>query len=160
MEKYFDTLRFELFDPYEAGERWAVEYNHPDCRTVKIFINNKELNSLLVELEDKEDGVDNPTDSANVYGHIGPYYLLKQLKSEFASNYGASLCCCAECGDDGCWGVTTKVHESEQEVVWHDFEHEHRPYTYGGLEFHFERCAYDAEIKKLEKLAEQCEFNY
>lgn len=47
--------------------------------------------------------------------------------------------------------MRVKVRESEEEVVWHGFEHEHRRYTYGGLEFHFERSAYEAQVKKLEQ---------
>lgn len=159
MKKQFDTLRFELLDPYKAREKYAVKFNYRNCRAVKILVNDKDLNTLLVELEDKEDGVDNPTNPADMYAHIG-LYVLEQLKSEYASTYGASLCCCSDCGEAECWGVTAKVRKSDQEVVWHDFEHEHRPYTYGGLEFHFERQAHDAEIKKLEEWAKQYGYKY
>ena len=50
MEKHFDTLRFELIDPYEAKEKWAVEEYFPGLHAVRIYVNNKELNSLFVEL--------------------------------------------------------------------------------------------------------------
>lgn len=154
MEKRFDTLRFEIFDPYEAKEPWAVEFNKRNWHSVKIFINDKELNALLVGLEDKEKGVLTPTNSANEYGHNG-VYIVDQLESDYADSYGASVCCCADCGEEGCWGIRVKVRKNEHEVVWHDFEHEHMSYTYGGLEFHFERHAYDAEIRKLQQWAKQ-----
>ncbi len=149
MDKHFDTLRFELIDPYEAKEKWATEFHRTGMKAVRIYVNDKELNALLVELEDQEDGTTTPTDPADVYGHNG-LELAKYLKSKSAASYGASLCCCSDCGDEGCWGVRAKVRESEDEVVWYGFEHEHRPYTYGGLEFHFERWAYDAQMKILE----------
>ena len=126
MEKHYDTLRFEI----------------------------NELNALLVGLEDKEKGVVTPTNPANEYGHNG-VYIVDQLESDYADSYGASVCCCAGCGEEGCWGIRVKVHKNEHEVVWHDFEHEHMSYTYGGLEFHFERNAYDAEIRKLQQWAKQ-----
>lgn len=149
MDKNFDTIRFELFDPYEAKEQWAVDLHRTGYHAVRIYVNDKELNALLVELEDKEDGETTPSDPAHVYGHIG-LWLAEELRKESADSYGASLCCCSVCGDEGCWGVRAKVRETDDEVVWHGFEHEHRQYTYGGLEFHFERSAYEAEIKKLE----------
>lgn len=152
--KHFDTLRFELIDPYEAKETWAVEFYGPGQHAVRIFVNNKELNALFVELEDQEDGTTTPTDPADVYGHIG-LWLAKYLKSESAASYGVSLCCCSGCGEEGCWGVRVKVRESEDEIVWYGFEHEHRPYTYGGLEFHFERNAYYAQLKILEEWVNQ-----
>ena len=154
MEKHFDTLRFELIDPYEAKEKWAVEEYFPGLHAVRIYVNNKELNSLFVELEDKEDGRTRPTQPSDMYGHVG-LWLAKDLKSESAASYGVSLCCCADCGDEGCWGVRAKVRESEDEIVWYGFEHEHRPYTYGGLEFHFECSAYDAQMKILEGWVKQ-----
>ena len=154
MEKHFDTLRFELIDPYEAKEKWAVEEYFPGLHAVRIYVNNKELNSLFVELEDKEDGTTRPTQPSDMYGHVG-LWLAKDLKSESAASYGVSLCCCSSCGDEGCWGVRAKVRESDEEVVWYGFEHEHRPYTYGGLEFHFERNAYYAQLKILEGWVKQ-----
>ena len=71
MVKHFDTLRFELIDPYEAKEKWAVEFHRTGRHVVRIYVNGKELNALLVELEDQEDGTATPTDPADVYGHIG-----------------------------------------------------------------------------------------
>lgn len=154
MEKHFDTLRLELIDPYEAKEKWAVEEYFPGLHAVRIYVNNNELNSLFVELEDKEDGTTRPTQPSDMYGHVG-LWLAKDLKSESAASYGVSLCCCSDCGDEGCWGVRAKVRENEDEVVWYGFEHEHRPYTYGGLEFHFERRAYDAQMEILEGWVKQ-----
>lgn len=153
MEKHFDTLRFELFDPYEAKEDWAIDYG-PGRHAVRIYVNDKELNALFVELEDQEDGTATPTDPSDMYGHTG-LGLAKALKSKSAASYGVYLCCCSSCGEEGCWGVLAKVRESDAEVVWYGFEHEHRPYTYGGLEFHFERHAYDEQMKILEGWANQ-----
>ena len=61
MKKHYDTLRFEIFDPYEAKETWAVEFNERNWHSVKIFVNDNELNALLVGLEDKEKGVVTPS---------------------------------------------------------------------------------------------------
>lgn len=102
MDKNFDTIRFELFDPYEAKEQWAVDLHRTGYHAVRIYVNDKELNALFVELEDKEDGETTPSDPAHVYGHIG-LWLAEELKKESADSYGASLCCCSVCGDEGCW---------------------------------------------------------
>ena len=47
MKKHYDTLRFEIFDPYEAKETWAVEFNERNWHSVKIFVNDNELNALI-----------------------------------------------------------------------------------------------------------------
>ena len=154
MEKHFDTLRFELFNPYEEKERWAVYFDLPEVDGVKIYVNDKELNAPLVELEDKEDGSTTPSNPADVYGHTG-LMLARHLEDESAASYGASVCCCSDCGDEGCWGVRAKVKKCADEVIWHGFEHEHRPYTYGGLEFHFERQADEAQMKILKNWREE-----
>lgn len=107
MDKNFDTIRFELFDPYEAKEQWAVDLHRTGYHAVRIYVNDKELNALLVELEDKEDGETTPSDPAHVYGHIG-LWLAEELKKESADSYGASLCCCSVCGDEGCWACGLK----------------------------------------------------
>ena len=111
MEKHYDTLRFEIFDPYEAKETWAVEFDKRNWHSVKIFVNDNELNALLVGLEDKEKGVVTPTNPANEYGHNG-VYIVDQLESDYADSYGASVCCCAGCGEEGCWGIRVKVRKS------------------------------------------------
>ena len=80
------------------------------------------------------------------------------FKSEYAESDGIPLCCCSDCGCEGCWEVSTKIHVGEKEVIWHDFAHSHQPYTYSGLEFHFERKAYDAQMRKLEEWAKQYEY--
>lgn len=154
MEKHFDTLRFELIDAREAKEPWTLEYYHPGEHAVIIYVNDKDLNALLVELEDKEDGVTSPTDPTEVYGHIS-LWLSRELEPKQAVSDGIYLSCCSVCGDADCWGVRAEVRENDDEVVWYSFGHEHRPYTYGGLEFHFERNAYYAQLKILEGWVKQ-----
>lgn len=150
MTKKYDTLRFALGDPYCEKERWVMEYGEPGHYALKIFVNGQELNALLVALEDKEDKDRKPTKPSHEYGHPYLCYMLYQLQSKSAAAYGAPLNCCVSCGCEGCWEVSTKIRAGEEEVVWYGFEHSHRPYTYGGLEFHFERRDYDAQMKKLE----------
>ena len=154
MEKHFDTLRLELIDARKAKEPWALDYYVPGEHAVIIYVNDKDLNALFVELEDQEDGATSPTDPTEVYGHI-TLWLSRELEPKQAVSYGISLSCCSVCGDEGCWGVRAEVRESVDEVVWYGFRHEHRPYTYGGLEFHFERNAYYAQLKILEEWVNQ-----
>ena len=123
MERHFDTLRFEHFDAHEANEPWAVEYYHSGEHALKIYVNDKDLNAIFVELEAREDGATSPTDPAEVYGHI-TLWLSRELETKRAVSFGISLSCCAVCGDEGCWGVRAKVRENEDEVVWYGFEHE------------------------------------
>lgn len=147
MQKQYDSISFEYFDAREAQEPWAVEFGADKEPAIKIFINGRELNAWLVSLEDV---FTNSTDTppAMVYGHNPPSFLLKELTSPYADSYGASLNCCSDCGDEGCWGVRVKVTQTEDEVIWHDFVHEHRDYPYN-LEFHFDKASYEEQLQAL-----------
>lgn len=151
MTKKYDTLRFALCDPYGEKESWAMDYGEPGYYALKIFVNGQELNVLLATWEDKEDGITRHTKRKSWYGHPFLSYMLYQLQSEYAATDGVPLNCCSDCGCEGCWEVSAKISVGDEEVKWYGFEHSHRPYTYGGLEFHFERHAYDAQMKKLEE---------
>lgn len=150
MIKIYDKLHFALCDPFAEKELWTQEYGSLGNYALKIFVNGKELNVLLVALEDKEDRVKKPTKPAAMYGHNGLAYMLHMLQSDYAATEGVPLNCCSSCGFEGCWEVNAKVSIGEEEVIWHDFEHSHRPYTYSGLTFHFKRKDYDTQIKRLE----------
>lgn len=117
MDKHFDTLRFELIDPYEAKEKWTTEFHRTGRKAVRIYVNDKELNALLVELEDQEDGTTTPTDPADVYGHNG-LELAKYLKSKSAASYGASLCCCSDFGRRGPHKFPLKLREKSYPLVF------------------------------------------
>lgn len=158
MKKQYDELRFELCYPYEEKEKWAVDYEKPGIHGLKIFVNGKELNALLIELEDKENGDGEHTDPAEVYGHNCLGIALYEFQSHVRDPDGVLLCCCAQCACDGCNDVRAQIYMGSREVVWHHFKQSHVPYTYGGLELHFERHAYDAQIRKLEEWAKQYEY--
>lgn len=156
MPQSFDTLRFEIFDPVSAREPWAVQYASPGEHAVRILVNGRDLNALLTELEDREDGLDAPCpdEGGGRYGHVG-LWLHRELTERYRDALGAPVCCCAECGEVGCDGVCVHVRADDREVVWHHFEHEHCGYAYGGLTFRFERGAYDAQIRQLKVWAEE-----
>lgn len=157
MTKKYDTLRFELCDPYEEKEPWLQEDGKPGSVAVKIFVNDQELNALLVAWEDKVNEADRPTNPVAWYGHNEPSYLLEQLQSEDedARTYGVPVNRCSQCGFEGCWEVRTKIRVTASEVVWHDFTHSRGLYSYDGFEFHFERHAYDGQIEKLKGWAKK-----
>lgn len=95
MVKKFNTLRFELFDAAEEHEKWILEFGYKSYPAVKIFVDDRELNSLLVEIEDREMNLHH--ENANeVYGHLSPPVLLNELTSGSAAEYGAFLNCCSD----------------------------------------------------------------
>lgn len=52
--KKFNVLRFALFDAAEDHEAWTRSYGYTSSPAVKIFVDDRELNSLFVEIEDRE----------------------------------------------------------------------------------------------------------
>lgn len=88
----YDELRFEICYPYEEKEKWAVDYEKPGIHGLKIFVNGQELYTLLVELEDKENGDGEHTDPAEVYGHNCLGIALSEFQSRVRDPDG---CCSA-----------------------------------------------------------------
>ncbi|MCG5031540.1 hypothetical protein MAF45_08805 [Mesosutterella sp. OilRF-GAM-744-9] len=162
MERTFNTLDFEHFDAVAADEKWAVEYRQPRCPAVRILIDGRDLNEMIVEAEARFKG-EPPRNPDDEYGHESARSLLKELKPsegwEDEKDYWLELNCCSECGSTGCWGVTAYWVERPGEVVWHHFEHAHRDYPYD-FAFHFEKTAYEAAIGKLEAFAHEEELFY
>ena len=137
-----NTLRFKVIDPVEAGEHWT-DVQETNSFAVEIYIDDKEILDIIRPVEApfmKAEGLDlKPGDD---YGHVRPQDLYKDLieattSDSFSHDYGVYLCCCGGCGEPGCWSVTAKVKEEDDNVIWYDFKHEHRDWEYD-LEFRFE----------------------
>lgn len=149
MEK-FNVLDFEMFDPIEAGEAWAVEFgtNH---KVVEIYIDGKKLIDIIRVIETPY------TEVPGAYGHVSPYDLYDDLCTatdghSYSCLYGVYLFCCRGCGEPGCWSVTCKVKEDEKFVYWYSFEHEHRDWSYN-LNYRFDKTAYAQAMEKLKEMA-------
>ena len=146
----YDSLEFKIFDAKTAGEGWASETdNLPPV--AGIYINGKELVDILRPLEEKLKAEDDECDAGN-YGHLFAEELYEELtvasiSGTFSNDYGASLLCCLDCGDFGCWSVLCHMVLSDTEVVW-TFTHNHRKWNYG-LEFTFTRNEYENALSSL-----------
>lgn len=97
MSQQYDTISFELFDAQKAGEPWTKRYGSSAVWTVKILVNGKELDALLVFIEDAINNVKN-TDPAKVYGHLIAMGLLHQLTQSAVKHkeYGGFINRCAD----------------------------------------------------------------
>ena len=148
--KNYDSLEFKTFDAKVAGEDWASETdNLPPV--AGIFINGKELVDILCPLEEKLKAEDDECAAGN-YGHLFAEELYEELtvasiSGTFSNDYGASLLCCLDCGDFGCWSVLCHIILSDTEVVW-TFTHNHRKWNYD-LKFTFKRDEYEKALSSL-----------
>ena len=141
MEKT-NTLKFEFFDPVEAGETWAITWGF-DYKVVEIYVDGEKLLDIIREIEApyaKEEGY---PELAGAYGHISPKDLYFGLGTALIENSDACdnkvyLFCCEDCGDILCWSISFMVKEDEKYVYWYDFKHEHRNWKYD-LTFRFEK---------------------
>ena len=153
MAKKFNTLRFELFDAAEEHEKWILGLGYKSYPAVKIFVDDRELNSLFVEIEDREKNLHHKN-ANEVYGHHSPYALQNELTSSSVAECGAFLNCCSDCGFPDCWGVNTFPLITQDFVIWQRFTHTHKPYKYD-LEFCFEKKAYETQLEILKRWERQ-----
>lgn len=160
-----NTLDFEMFDPEEAGEEWALTWGS-DHKAVEVYIDGKKLLDIIREIEvpyAEEEG--NP-ELAGSYGHVSPESLyidlcrtsLEEDPNEQKSYYDGRvyLFCCRDCGEVFCWTVSFRVKEDEEFVYWYDFRNMHRWWGYN-LTFKFEKEDYQEAIWELWDLFEKLE---
>ena len=150
----YDTLDFQMFDPIEAGEAWAVDLGST-CNVVKIILNDKDFLDIIRPIErpyKEEEGLDLDED----YGHISPGWLYGDLKVATDPIYGdrVYLCRCGSCGEIGCWTITMRVEEEDNAIIWCDFEHDFRDWEYNLL-FRFDKSEYNTAMEKLADMAAQ-----
>lgn len=160
MERKFNTLQFELFDAVAAGEEWALDPGFSSNPAVRILIDGRDLNAILVEAEARFEGL-SPWRADSEYGHMSARVLLGGLRPRKGLRPGethwADLSCCHACQYTDCWGVYALCEEKPQEVVWLQFTHtqvKRSIYPYD-LEFHFEKAAYEAALDRLAELARE-----
>ena len=148
MEKT-NTLKFELFDPVEAGETWAITWGS-DYKVVEIYVDGERLLDSIREIEvpyAKEEG--HPK-LAGSYGHLSPKELYFDLGTALIENSDACddrvyPFCCEDCGEILCWSISFLVKEDEKYVYWYDFKHEHRSWKYN-LTYRFEKEDYEEAL--------------
>ena len=145
-----NTLDFEMFDPVEAGEEWAVDFGSPHL-VVESIIDGRRLIDIIHEIEAPQKAGEGGLD----YGHTSPRRLYGDLvNARLNDGYFPNdvyLFVCYSCGEIGCNSVTCHVIEVGDYVFWTDFENR---CDYGGLYFQFEKKQYDAAMEKLKWMAE------
>ncbi len=138
-----DKLEFKLIDPVETGEAWALEYGSKSMG-VEIYINGREIVSILKEIELPYATQEGKPHLAGDYGHNTPQHLYEMLTEAVE----VELLCCGGCGDSGCWSVLVSVREEEDYVYWEHFEHNHRDWSYP-LSYCFDRQEYEQALEVL-----------
>lgn len=123
---------------------------------VRIFIDGKDLIDILREFEmpfaKKEDCENN----AGSYEGMTPECLYENLTSEpiYEDNKTVVLECVCRCS--GCWDFLTEIKENENNVIWTNFENNHRgPESHNFWDYSsfkdllFDKENYKQEIEKL-----------
>jgi hypothetical protein len=85
------------------------------------------------------------------YGPLDRYFLGKSETHYFERTPGRIFVLGCQCGEVGCWPLTSVVSAGDSEVTWHGFEQPHRPgrdySTFGPFVFH--RGQYEEALKGL-----------
>lgn len=148
-----DKLEFKLIDAKKSNEAWAE-----DCEksifVVEIYINGKEIVSMLKEIEQPYCDTEGASEIAGGYGHNLPEDLYKNLseaiiEDTYSNKYGVTLLCCRDCGFSGCWSVILSVRQTKDYVYWENFRHNHRENWKYNLSYKFDRTEYDKAMEQL-----------
>ena len=86
--KKTSTLKFDSFDPVEAGEKWAITWG-ADYKVVEIYVDGERLLDSIREIEvpyAKEEG--HPK-LAGSYGHLSPKEMYFDLGTALIENSDA-----------------------------------------------------------------------
>ena len=144
-----DRLEFRIITAGKSGERWADREFLKQIPIVQILINHTDLREIIKPIELPftllEEDPDTAEAWAGEYGCIPAedlWHELQQYPEEVA------LFVCPSCGESGCWAVTCTVTESENSVIWNQFRHNHRNWSYD-LNYQFSKQNYLAEVRKL-----------
>ena len=134
-------------------EKVIVECSGDEYICAKIAINDMPLLEKVAAIELPYATAEGHPSIAGKYNHQQSDSLYKQLTGEMFDNQDdlqvALLTC--DCFEDGCWSLQAECNDSEKEVVWRNFSHNHRgKWDYSALgEFHFEKNQYIEELLKL-----------
>ena len=158
MEDKINVLKFEMFDPVDAGEEWACDIDY-DLNAVEIYIDGRPLLDILSEYEIPflvSQGY-RLRKGKILHGHMTPKSLYWDLcrvftPGTYSHDYGAFLFCCESCGEPGCDGITVKVTRDEKHIYWSDFERSLN-YLHIDLRFTFDAKQYFEALRELEEMA-------
>ncbi len=151
-----DTLKLKLTKcefGFEAGPSTVVS----------IFINDKNLIDIVKEIElpfaTKEGSLQIAGDYSGLYAFQLWDEMLKVRRPR--SEFPPEVLGCT-CGSPGCWPLSLKITEKDNEIVWSDFDNPYRTdlinpdqnWDYSKLgPFCFDKEQYETEMKKLRQWA-------
>ena len=87
MEKT-STLKFESFDPVEAGEKWAITWG-ADYKVVEIYVDGERLLDIIREIEVPYAHEEGHPKLAGSYGHLSPKEMYFDLGTALIENSDA-----------------------------------------------------------------------
>lgn len=122
----------------------------------KILINGEALLDKIKSIELPYAKAEKHAKIAGDYNHQIAKSLYNYLTIENCWNddEGAALLTCS-CLEDGCWSLRCYIKETNKEIIWYGFHHNHREnWDYSALgEFHFEKEQYFNELENLKEIA-------
>ena len=87
MEKT-STLKFERFDPVEAGEKWAINWG-ADYKVVEIYVDGERLLDIIREIEVPYAHEEGHPKLAGSYWHLSPKEMYFDLGTALIENSDA-----------------------------------------------------------------------
>ncbi len=153
--KKCDVIHFEVFNPREAQEEWAVSFP-TSCLSVRILINGMDFCDIANRMDCKRFAEENPDlEDLNepMYGHGELHWIYDGLieaftEGAYSHDCGLELLCCWDCGEPGCWSVVAHFSQDENYIYWENFEHNHRDWEYN-FSFCFNKTEYYKELASL-----------
>ena len=149
-----DILELKIMTAGTSGERWADNEVLKQIPVVQILINHTDLRTVIKPMELPftllEEDPDIAEEWAGDYGCIPAEELWHELK-EISGQ--ADLFVCPACGESGCWSVACTVTEEDTSVIWRNFRHNHRNWSYP-FAYQFSKENYLSELEKLKSAKE------
>lgn len=150
--KTLDKIQFKIAN---TPLPWDEER---DFYYVEIWINGKELSKILYPIELPFAVAEDKESLAGSYLGLYPENLLYELtadKQTYTSeedDYNKRILIDCICTCEGCRSFVADIEETENEIVWKNFEQIHRDWDYSELkEFRFDKTQYLNEIEKLKE---------
>lgn len=152
-DRNVDKIEFKLIDAKTANEPWSEDFEK-SVSVIEIYINGKEIVSVLKEIEQPYCDEEGNPQLAGDYGHNTPEELYKDLsdavtEDTYSNKCGAYLLCCRGCGFSGCWSVEISVRQTDEYVYWENFRQNHRENWQYNLLYKFDRTEYDKAMEQL-----------
>jgi len=139
-----DIISFKVVEVWDFIDKANYE-------TIAIFINGEDLRNIIKEVELPFAKKENHEEFAGRYIGLISKDLKRELLDQYEYDEKATVLGCV-CGYADCWPLRINIIETEDVVIWSDFEQPFREDTwdYSALKpFKFDKKQYYLELEKL-----------